>query len=545
MKQIRKFALAIGASLLITSLAACGSNTSGNTDSSKTTGSTVTEGSAAPSITRDENGYPDLNGTTFKIWQRNFRTDVAENYGDFENIKELQRLFNMKVEFQHPPVGQDSENFTMMMASSTLPDLIFSSGIDEYYAGGLGMAYNDGILYDYTEYVNETNTPLFMDILNKNKYLEKIVSDDEGRIVRLGAKLQGSEDADFQFDGLFLRKDFLEATGLEVPTTIDEWTEVLAAMKANGVEHPLGVSQNYNLGLFAYAWNINSRTFTVDDDKQLVFGPYTENFKEYLTVMNEWFEAGYINPDYMNTGDNDTISMISNDRVGATHMHVWNYQNIYYPTTEADNADKGFVGAQNPVLNEGDPLPDIRYTSKNVDDYKYITVDAKDPLAAVHLLDTLYAPEISALMDFGVEGFAWEKVDGQIKPIVIPVDAPVADQLKTHVTQWHTYEDNDADIILSEKYNAGGLPDALQLWAESDSDGYFNSRYIYFSDEEASVRARYGSDIATYVSEWTSRFITGTADLADFDDYLAELKSIGVEDYIAATQTAYDRYTNR
>lgn len=545
MKKLKRvLTLGIVLALVLGLLAACGQAPAATQAAATTAAQSSENAAAATGITRNEKGYPDFGGRTFTIWQRNFRTDVAESYSEFANIKELEKLFNMKIEFVHPPMGQEAENFSMMIASKTLPDMIFSSGIDEYYAGGLGVAYDDGILYDYTQYVNEKDTPNFLKVIESADYLKKIASDDQGRIVRLGAKIQGSETADFQFNGLLLRKDMLEKTGKAVPSTIAEWTDVLGAMKANGVEYPLGVSSGNNLQPFAMAYGIDSKSFNIQDGK-LVFGPYTPEFKEYLTVMNDWFSKGYINPDYMNTDDPSAVAMLSGDRVGATNMHLWFYKAVYFPTTEKENPAKGLVPAQMPVLNSGDPLPNFRYTSRNVDDYKYITADAKDPLACVYLLDALYLPEIDRMMGLGMEGTGWEEKDGKTVTLPLPENADKETLLKTYMTQWHTTEDTDAEVILTQKYSDAAIPDALKLWSKCGTDGFFNEKYIYLNPEEAKVKSTYGADITTYVAEMTMKFITGSESLDNYDAYLANLKKIGVEDYIAAYQTAYDRYSQR
>ena len=38
---------------------------------------------------------------------------------------------------------------------------------------------------------------------------------------------------------MMIRKDALEAVNLDVPETIDDWTEMLRAFKENGIEYPL------------------------------------------------------------------------------------------------------------------------------------------------------------------------------------------------------------------------------------------------------------------------------------------------------------------
>ncbi len=522
-------------------------NTSGDTSANSGTAS-KTSAAGEGTFARNDKGYPDLKGASFTIWEKNYRTDFTNDYAKFASVQQLEKQFNMKVQFIHPPAGQESENFSILMASDKLPDLIFSNGIDDYYSGGLNAAYNDGILYDYTKEINETNTPNFLKISNSNDYVKRMISDDNGRIVRLGAKLSGSETSNFQFNGLFVRDDMLKATGLSVPETIDDWHQLLTAMKKNGVEVPYGASQGNGLWGFSYAWNLNidaTNGFTVDPSGKVVYGPAAPEYKDYLATMHQWFNEGLINSDYMNTEDNDLMAMINNDRVGSTNMHVWNYQTIYYPTTEEKNPAKTLTPVQFPVLKKGDPLPRVRANSRNLGDYKYITADAKNPTAAVYLLDALYLPDVSTLMEMGLENIGWKNVDGKPVQTVIPSDAPVETKLQGALTEWHTYEDTDADLLLKYKYYSGNVPAALNLWKQCSIDGTLATPYLYMTDEESKTISKIKADLSTYVSEMTLKFITGTEPLSNYDAYMQNLKTIGVDKYLAVYQTAYERYLAR
>ena len=53
------------------------------------------------------------------------------------------------------------------------------------------------------------------------------------------------------------------------------------------------------------------------------------------------------------------------------------------------------------------------------------------------------------------------------------------------------------------------------------------------------------SDINTYVVENQVLFITGQKPLSDFDAFIAQVKSMGIEEVEAVYQGALDRYNNR
>ena len=140
---------------------------------------TLTGTALADPCPRNEQGYPDLGGETITIWfaMTSNNAQATSNMEDYHVIKDIEEKFNCKFEFIHPPVGQEQDNFTIMMADSTLPDMIFCRGIDQYYPGGIEMAYADGVLYDYTDYIGEEYTPNFWNLIKDDEFLKKAVTE--------------------------------------------------------------------------------------------------------------------------------------------------------------------------------------------------------------------------------------------------------------------------------------------------------------------------------------------------------------------------------
>ena len=238
----------------------------------------------------NEKGYPDLGGVTLTIWipMDASMTEFIDTYSDLQVIKNLEEMFNVNLEFVHPPVGSEKEGFSTMLADQDYPDMIFDSYVRDYYAGGISMAYDDGLIYDYTELVSEETTPHFYEKVLADPYLAKGAYDDYGRVIALGTRVSGSEESCTCMWGMMIRKDALEAVGLDVPVTIDDWTEMLRAFKANGINYPLLLNKsNYwrTRNAFSCAWNIDARDFFITEDGTVAYGPATQEYKDYLATM--------------------------------------------------------------------------------------------------------------------------------------------------------------------------------------------------------------------------------------------------------------------
>lgn len=503
---------------------------------------------------RNEQGYPDLGGETITIWfnMTSNNAQATSDMGEYHVIKDIEEKFNCKFEFIHPPVGQAQDNFTIMMADSTLPDMIFCGGIDNYYPGGVEMAYADGVLYDYTDYIGEEYTPNFYNLIKDDEFLKKAVTDDEGRIIRLGAKICGSEEADLTFAGPLIRKDYLEATGMDVPTTIDQWTALFQAMKDNGVEYPLAVHASggndlgplFTTNMFSSAYGVAANDYYIKDDGTVAFGPYEDSYKDYLTLLNQWYEAGYINPDFTTQTENDIMSLDSSDRVGTAMTHLYTYGTTYYVTTESEDESKALIAAPAPVLNEGDTQAALRSSSRSLGDYKYITADCKNVEACIALLDALYLDDIDLELANGEEGVGYHMEDGVPVINAMASDASTDELLGAAPQQWHTFEDADLNYILTKKYNKGCQPDALTLWKEQGTSQTL-SNFILYNTEEAETRSSYQADVDTYVKESLLKFVMGKEPLDNFETFQQNLKDMHIEDLIAVEQAALDRYNAR
>ena len=293
MNKKRVLCVFMAAAMAMGTLAGCGGQDKGKGGSKGSDDSTKGEVTV---YERDENGLPNLKGEKFTIWHALVPTNAqaTSDLGEYKAIQELEKKLNCEIEFVHPPVGQEQDNFTILMADTELPDMIFCSGIDNYYPGGVEMAYEDGLLFDYTDMISEETTPNFYKMINEDDKIKTMVSDDEGRIIRLGAKFAGSEEADLTYSGLLIRSDFLEQTGMEVPTTIPEWIELFKKMKENGVEYPLslagdnGMGGFFNSNVFSSAYGISAGNFYKGEDGKITYGPYQDAYKDYLAQLNEY-----------------------------------------------------------------------------------------------------------------------------------------------------------------------------------------------------------------------------------------------------------------
>ena len=196
-------------------------------------------------------------------------TMSMKSYEEIACFKEAEKKTGVNIEWKHPPAGQGTEQFNLMLASQDLPDLIYWSW--RSISGGPAKAIEDGSIIKLNDLIDQY-APNFKAVLQENPEWKKQAILDDGTLYMFPF-IRGHKDLRLP-DGFQMRKDWLDKLGLEVPKTIDDWYTVLTAFKENDVngngdpddEVPF-VSKGLGSVLnFSWAWGIR-KSFYMDGDK--------------------------------------------------------------------------------------------------------------------------------------------------------------------------------------------------------------------------------------------------------------------------------------
>ena len=197
---------------------------------------------------------------------------------------------NVEIVFQHPPVGQETEQYNLMLTGDTLPDIITHGwGIPETFPGGPDKAISDGYFLDLTQLIKDY-APNYEKILETNETVRKAVTTDGGMVWNMCMVDTYPQP---EWDGPTIRKDMWDKYGLSIPVTIDDWYNCLTVLKEKApadypnFKAPLMVGSNgsgeFNTFLGTFQCD---DTFQLNENGEVVFGPITDNYKNFLTTMH-------------------------------------------------------------------------------------------------------------------------------------------------------------------------------------------------------------------------------------------------------------------
>lgn len=506
-------------------------------------GNVDTVDTTAMSSDEDLATYPLKGDIEFTHWGQ---LDVSlstsfTNAGEAPYAKELEKLTGVKVKYMHPAAGSVQEAFNIMLSSGDLPDLIFYPW--DNLVGGASKQIADGHIQVINDYM-EKYAPAYTKYLKENENVDRAVRTEKGEY--FGFASIANDRILSTSAGLMVRKDWLDELGLEVPETMDEIYNVLKAFKEQkGVQLPYS-GNLYTAaiwGNFVSAYGVMPE-FYVKDGK-VVYGAAEPGYKEFLATMNKWYNEGLIDNSFA-TLDGKTIdSNIMNGFSGMTNAAGGSGMGKYLTTAQSKDPNYDLVAIKSPVLNKGDKPMYGHYSPPVSGHYTVITTACKNVTAAMKYLDYKYTDEGRMFANFGIEGESYTMVDGEPVYTDLILHNPEGKSIAQMLAMYRNANSTvgDAGYIL-QYYQTEQQRDALKKWSDSDADKYLLPK-INIAEDKLGDISRMATDIITHSQSMTLKFIMGTADLADYDKFVEEMNSMGLETVLEEYTAALQRYYSK
>lgn len=590
MKKLMALLLSL---VMVMSLAACGGNAASSTapaESVKTEEDTAAPSSApaAPAADSAEEGstnegnataaetvgdpfeamaedyisYPLEGDNTISMWYYipGYQDFMDSNYS-FNALKTAEAATGVKLEFTEVSAQSANELFNVMVAGGDYPDLLPAM---EYYTGGLSKAYEDGVIVDINEYMDD-NMPNYLAVRDclDEKTVKATFTED------MTLAFYQIKDGTYSGNGLVSRADWIKAQGVEFSGDViglDEFTDYLRTIHdAYNCSNTLYMYDG-TVGLMEAAFDtelpvlkgdgfmtsITSAIFRKGDE--VMSGWTTDGYREYLEWVLQMMDEGIMAKDFLSL---DTDRGVMNSLQASGAIGVWQ-----------SNADKiseiiDFYGADYPEL-EITAIPRVAQdpTAQYVwnDETALVATNAgfslssncKNPELVCQWENYFWTTDGYYVGNYGTEGesyhmdgdtpvFDWDQpvtVTGRNAP-----NAEMAQQLFTMIRFASFYVDND---MLLATFPQTGL-DAVELWSidgSTDDRNYPSAVKNTFTTDESLEIANYESDLLTYAAEQCLKFLDGSVELNDdtWNEFVDTCNSMGLPEIIAVYQNAYDEY---
>lgn len=548
MKKIRRLIAFLLVCTMSASLCAC----------SQQTPPTQSKEPAAPSSETGDAGADggskagqamDISGKEFTLWAPIYWTGKVAGYEENVAWQKLQETLGVKLHYQHPPAGQEIEQFNLMIASDELPDLICTgwSGLDMYIGGG-DKYVNDRVLIRLNELI-DSYAPDYKRSIDEivEPDQRKDFYTDEGNMFAFYAI---SPYEEWCYNGLMYRQDWMDELGLKNPKSFAEVENVLTQFKEKkGAKNPLSFPKtgiDGFSGIFMTNWDIGLGFY--QKDGKIQYGPTQPAFKNYLELMNDWYKKGLIDKDFATRDDETVKRLMTSGESGAV---------IHSPDTISSwmTDITPMMGGEYPT-ESGDKRVEYRLRNNQLrPQFCYsITSACKDPEAAVVMLNYGYTEPGYMLANYGQEGETYNRTGEMLKfgdfeyPAIKYTDQmlnnpdwPVLDAIakfKMHIGPFLRFEHEGNPAINT---STAGI---RKFWTDAAGTS-LNLPMMTLNAEEGKEYARIMNQIKTYQDTAVLEFIMGKRDLSEFDKYIADMEKLEISKAVSLEQAALDRYNSR
>ena len=444
--------------------------------------------------------------------------------------------------------------------------LSIGPAINEFGEDGvvLNLAdYMDYMVY-YPEYMADTNGG------------ENFAKNEDGSMYYFmdGSYNMSNIEGAQSFTAFAYRFDVLKDNDLQPATTLDEFTQLCADIKAKidsgdiDAQYPImNSTKDYSLyrgfvGIF-HTWDV-----LYYNGSEWVFGPLEENFREMLKYLNGLYEAGYIDPEF-GTADTESANGKAATGVAVICPTLWSGSVTgWNDATDVEGMEWGLA-----YLPEGPYGTSWKWGSKQGGKSLangmgiYISAKTEHPEYVVAMIDYQYSDEMVEMLNWGVEGETYTVENGKktfVDSILNPADSTSNASLESgkyglmassvcRTGIPFTPIDFEAMLMTTAGsqswWNAEDGYYVGDFWVESSRLGgpdsvspYDREPVMYLTPTEQAMRGqlRYGGLCESRVKELALQFITGEKDIdndADWEAYIADVKSQTDDDFDSILET--------
>lgn len=457
---------------------------------------------------------------------------------------------NISLELLEQNMMTANEKFNLMVASQDYPDII--SAFDESYSGGAVKGYEDDVIMDLTDLMEE-NAPNYMAYIQQDQQNYRDAYNDDGQMLFMN----GYNDNYVQARGNVIRQDLLDKLGLDTPVTYEEYHDVLEAFKNDGIEYPIWMPQALQGGaLLSAGFGVSgytlqqSGTHFFQKDGTVYSSFLTKEYKEFLQLMAQWYSEGLMAKDFYAIVDD--MGSASEPEILNGNVGVWYHMADKIGTYNKSSSVEGFhaVGIADAVQQEGEisHFYQNEGSSKTTNKGISISVQAEDPEDILKFFDWFFTKEGSTVANYGIEGTSFE-YDAEGNPQYTDLIANNPDYTFQQIALLYCWADIptivDRDRSFRATYTQDSL-DAIELYGKNTDGAYEMPTRLSFTAAESDEYASTIGDIETRADEQIVRFVIGELNFdSDWDDFVQELKDMGLERCVELKQAALDRYYER
>lgn len=418
-----------------------------------------------------------------------------------------------------PPAGTETEKLNIMLSSDEPIDMFWGNWQD--YASKNAIEPLNDLLDQYGQDIKKGWPQSSWDMM----------TDKDGNIWGL------PRTGDIAVYPTFIRKDWLDQLGLEMPTTFEELEYILKEFKekdpsGTGETIPLIADKaGLEMGFFAGFIDSGAGNWVDPSDGTVKFNEQRPEYKEFVQMVSEWYKKGYLYKEALTANRDRYKELIKQNKVGV--ITTWGstmpmvYQDLKdlvptqdYQMVHTLKGPKGNIETLSPAgtacimipkksQNKEAMIKYINWEFKNLDNNMVAWYGIKDK-------DWKWVDEANHVYERLNTDYGSDFVTGLGSPLKERMFITNDEKLKFYLEWYRDWQFNYDRTKKKDDY--GILYDEKRLAEEVPTLG----------------------DLSRLRTEAFDKFVTGARPMSEWDTYMDELQKAGGDQWSEAVTKQYN-----
>jgi putative aldouronate transport system substrate-binding protein len=418
------------------------------------------------------------------------------------------------------------ESLNLAIASGTLPDIMLMPNYQ------LGNKYgSEGALINILDHLDK--------MPNLKKWMAKYPEHTQMALSYDGKMYVAPNEGIGETNRMLwlYRKDIFTKHGLETPNNYEELYQVLKKLKTLYPDsYPFGIRGKMGkLRNLAANFQTASEYYYDFDKKEWRYGPIEDNYKVMVEYMNRFYKEGLIPPDWLSIETGPWQQLISSSKSFVTQDYIGRIDMFNIPMRK-DNPEFTLAHMPPPAGFVGGKQED--YSAHYLQSGYSIAINTDQLDTALKYIDWTFSEEGRDSLSWGNVGETYTVENGK-KVFKPEYDSTDTLRSKTGLSLFGTYSWFDYDAHMS-------------LFTDEVKDAYvadrkYDTPFIPnppFTEEEQEKLSIQGEAITKHRDEEIAKFILGKRNLNEWDQYIKEMKNLGLDQMVNMYAEAHKRVLN-
>lgn len=478
------------------------------------------------------------------------------NFEDLPEVKAFEEETNIHIEWVVIPAESETERISLAFASGDLPDLFF----------GTRMPYDvvirnagEGTLLPLNDLIDQY-CPNLVKRFAEREDIKADLTFPDGNIYGI-AKID-EKPLQSNPDNMFINKAWLEQAGLDVPTTLEEFHQVLKAFKdvdfnGNGVKDeipftflPGNAAQGIHslFGSFGVVDTPDTGTHFMLQDGKLVYVPATDSYRAGLEFFHELYAEGLIDMEAFTQTAAQYSAKVLDGNIGV--FMAWQADSL---AADADNWQhvlplKGAEGQQLWYRVPG--VAGLNITGSDTGIFFAVTNKNQHVAETMQWIDYLCTDLNNLRQYYGTEGTGpdagtgWYWNEENLWVRVSDPSGELSDNAYSATMSFGPLTPSmlTYDEIISRQQLP--LPAAKKNVREGEYSQFYpaeNLPAFKLTLEEVDAVSRIAVDLGSEVDNMQAYAIINGISDAEWQQHVSNLQALGLEEYTGIYTTAYER----